>query len=80
MSPQDVLSAIQQYGEPELKQLMGGLPSQLPIGSLLELSVNVAQEIAARNELDAMKAAVSAADASVDAEEQAALAAEGTKP
>lgn len=75
ISVQDIVSAVESYALPELEQLIKGLCPCLPVEALVSFGEAIASEIEARNEADAMKAGVSAADAAADAAEEAALAA-----
>lgn len=82
-TPLDILDAVAQYGAPEIQLLVDGLCPCLalvPIASLLKLADAVAHEIAAKNEIAALKAGAQAADAAADAAEAAALAARGAVP
>jgi hypothetical protein len=73
MTPQEVIAAIEQYATPEIESLVASLAPVLPIAALIKLAENIALEITARNEVDAMRASVQAVDAEVDAAEKAAL-------
>lgn len=76
MKASDVIEAVQKFAEPELVAFVDGLNPALalvPLDALLRLADAVAKMIEAKNELAAMRAAVQAADASVDAAEADAL-------
>lgn len=76
MTPQQILDAIATYGAPEIQALVDGLCpclAVLPIAALLKLADETAKAVAAKNELEAMRAGAAAADAQADAAEEAAL-------
>lgn len=68
---QEALQLIESEGPQVVGALLGMLVPKLPIDALVTLVSDVEEMFQSRNEADAMKQAVGASDAAVDAEEQA---------
>lgn len=76
MTVDDVLNAISTFGAPELAKVLDGLCpcfALIPVERLVQLGVDVAKAIEAKNELAEMQAAVKAIDDQVAAAQQADL-------